>query len=146
MMKNVEIECACGCGIKLNKYDAYGRERRFISGHNRRIYQDNKQYKREWNHRNRKNRYLYKKQFISNRKLKLITMLGGCCQTCGIIASNENLAIFDFHHKKSSEKDFNLGQNTIGDKAFSVVVQEAQKCEVLCSNCHRLYHYNNGIL
>jgi hypothetical protein len=28
------IECACGCGETLSRYDEYGREREFISGHN----------------------------------------------------------------------------------------------------------------
>ena len=28
------IQCACGCGKELEKYDKYGRERKYISGHN----------------------------------------------------------------------------------------------------------------
>lgn len=31
---NPTIECACGCGKTLSKYDASGRPRRFVSGHN----------------------------------------------------------------------------------------------------------------
>ena len=31
---NPLIECACGCGTRFQKYDAYGRPRRFVSGHN----------------------------------------------------------------------------------------------------------------
>lgn len=31
---NETIECACGCGQTLLKFDADGRARRFISGHN----------------------------------------------------------------------------------------------------------------
>lgn len=31
---NEEIECACGCGSKLQKFDESNRPRRFISGHN----------------------------------------------------------------------------------------------------------------
>lgn len=26
--------CECGCGAEFNRYDAYGRSRRFIPGHN----------------------------------------------------------------------------------------------------------------
>lgn len=32
-MKSELIECACGCGVALFKYDKYGRTRRFIKGH-----------------------------------------------------------------------------------------------------------------
>lgn len=28
------IECACGCGTKIRRYDKYGRERKFVTGHN----------------------------------------------------------------------------------------------------------------
>lgn len=32
--RNLRIECACGCGRRLTKYDDWGRPRRFIAGHN----------------------------------------------------------------------------------------------------------------
>lgn len=32
-MENELIECACGCGAALFKYDKYGRVRRFMKGH-----------------------------------------------------------------------------------------------------------------
>lgn len=32
--RNELIECACGCGEQFNKFDKYGRPRKFISGHN----------------------------------------------------------------------------------------------------------------
>lgn len=31
---NPIIQCTCGCGCTLSKYDKYGRPRRFITGHN----------------------------------------------------------------------------------------------------------------
>lgn len=31
---NIEILCACGCGSAFRKYDACGRPRRFVTGHN----------------------------------------------------------------------------------------------------------------
>lgn len=35
--KDEKIECSCGCGEIINKYDKKGRERRFVSGHNTRL-------------------------------------------------------------------------------------------------------------
>lgn len=32
--RNVVIECECGCGTQLSRYDSSGRPRRFITGHN----------------------------------------------------------------------------------------------------------------
>jgi hypothetical protein len=34
---NVEIECACGCGERLLKYDGSGRLRRYLPSHNLRV-------------------------------------------------------------------------------------------------------------
>ena len=34
--ENPMIECACGCGKRLRKYDGEGRPRRYINGHNSR--------------------------------------------------------------------------------------------------------------
>ncbi len=31
---NPTVECECGCGARFAKYDAEGRPRRFVSGHN----------------------------------------------------------------------------------------------------------------
>lgn len=31
---NPEVDCACGCGERLRRYDSAGRPRRFVSGHN----------------------------------------------------------------------------------------------------------------
>ena len=33
--ENIEINCACGCGERLMKYDNAGRLRKYIAGHNR---------------------------------------------------------------------------------------------------------------
>ncbi|GAF67869.1 unnamed protein product, partial [marine sediment metagenome] len=33
-MPNMVVECGCGCGGNFLKYDKYGRERKFLSGHN----------------------------------------------------------------------------------------------------------------
>lgn len=31
---NQEVACACGCGVRFKRYDASGRQRTFVSGHN----------------------------------------------------------------------------------------------------------------
>jgi len=45
----------------------------------------------------------------------------------------------DFHHVDSKSKEFDIGK---GKRNFSVkkIENEIQKCEVLCSNCHRKLH------
>ena len=62
------VECACGCKKLIKNKDKYGRDKKFISGHNNRKYEDPTQHKREWNHRNR--RQIYLKKVLSTKKRK----------------------------------------------------------------------------
>lgn len=130
------IECACGCGAKFKAVDKEGRQRRFISGHNGKKYDDPTQYKREWNHRNREKRYEYKKAYGQKRKGKLLALLGGQCVKCGLRYDGENAPIFDFHHLR--DKEFSLGVGGMVDRSWEKILQEAEKCEVVCANCHRM--------
>lgn len=67
-------------------------------------------------------------------KLKAINLLGGKCNRCGF----DNPAALEFHHKDSSEKDFTIGN--VANKSWDSIVDEVKKCELLCSNCHRIEH------
>ena len=73
-------------------------------------------------------------------KITAINYLGGKCQRCGLVY-NRNFAIFDFHHRDGQDKDYNISgrwQATGWDEIKS----ELDKCELLCSSCHRLTHCN----
>jgi hypothetical protein len=134
------VECACGCGTKIKSKDKYGRDKRFVNGHNNRKYDDPKQYKREWNHRNRESRQLTKKKRWRHRKAVLIRMSGGKCSRCPLTYNGENGALFDFHHKDPEGKLFNLNAVTLVNRAWAKILAEHDKCELVCSNCHRLLH------
>jgi hypothetical protein len=69
-------------------------------------------------------------------KLKAIEYLGGKCVDCG--ECRPISAIYDFHHKDPTLKDFSIGKNTL---KFESITKELDKCELLCSNCHRIRHY-----
>ena len=71
-------------------------------------------------------------------KYKAIIYLGGECDHCGIEATGDNNAIFDFHHLDRDAKDFTIGNN--GTVTFSNIQKELDKCIVLCANCHRMEH------
>ena len=131
------IDCACGCGQKIKSKDRYARDKKYISGHNGRKYKDPKQFKREWNHRNRPARYTYKVTRLHKLKVELIGRLGNCCSLCGIKYDGKNAPIFDFHHL--SNKDFNVG-SALNHKSKEVIYNEVDKCQLLCSNCHRIHH------
>lgn len=44
----------------------------------------------------------------------------------------------DFHHRDMSEKEFTVSKHF--HRPISVLLAEIEKCEVICSNCHRKLH------
>lgn len=68
-------------------------------------------------------------------KQKLIDYKGGKCSRCGY--NKKVPAVYEFHHCKG-EKDF-----TISGKSWSFarLKQEADKCVLLCANCHAEVHW-----
>jgi hypothetical protein len=71
------------------------------------------------------------------RKIELIEKFGGKCSRCGY---NKNAAALHFHHKQSETKLFQLDMRVLSNKKWSSILEEAEKCELLCSNCHAEEH------
>jgi hypothetical protein len=64
-------------------------------------------------------------------KKNLVDHFGGKCIICNY---NKSLAALDFHHRDREDKKFGIGNGSI--KAYSAMVREAEKCDLLCANCH----------
>jgi len=136
------VPCQCGCGRLTKSKDRYGRNKRYINGHNNRKYDDPTQYKREWNHRNRSQRAAYRHQYVHAFKKELIVNAGGKCVICGLEFDGECTAIFDFHHKNPKLKKFNVNNSALAKYGKPTIRAESKKCELLCANCHRLIHWD----
>ncbi|MFH1209955.1 MAG: hypothetical protein V1663_04160 [archaeon] len=136
------IYCACGCGLQLKAKDKYGRDVKYINGHNNRKYEDPTEHKRAWNRRNKKQRYEYKKEYIRKRKISLIKENGGKCVHCGYKFDGNNDCCFDFHHLDPSNKLFSINQASLNRYALKNIYTEVEKCELVCALCHRLIHNN----
>jgi hypothetical protein len=133
------IECACGCGTLTKEKDRYGRPRRFVSGHNGRKYDDPKQYKREWNKRNKEYRKQVKMRRYRLLKAKVINLLGGECKICKEKYDGKNACIFEFHHRDPSLRESYIPHMLV-NVAWVKVLKELEKCDLLCSNCHNQIH------
>jgi ribosomal protein L24E len=71
------------------------------------------------------------------KKLELIELFGGKCEKCGY---DKNISAFDFHHKNPYDKSFEVKVQNIKSKTDDEILNEALKCILLCSNCHRELH------
>jgi hypothetical protein len=60
------------------------------------------------------------------------------CNKC----EENHIACLDFHHLKPSEKKFGIAKaiNQLSIEK-NEILKEIEKCIVLCSNCHKKFHY-----
>jgi hypothetical protein len=77
---------------------------------------------------------------VCNTRRKNMAILkaeaGGCCCRCGY---NKCTAALEFHHLDPSQKESKI----IGSTAsLAKQREEAAKCILLCSNCHREEHHS----
>ena len=80
---------------------------------------------------NERNKYQSFKEQLNNYKKQQR------CAKCGC----DKFYVLDFHHIDPKEKDFTIAESTRAK--FETIKTELDKCIVLCSNCHREFHYLN---
>ena len=82
------------------------------------------------------NSYLKRKRV--DRKLRLIEMRGGGCERCGY---NRCMEALEFHHSNPSDKCFGINGSTLASYKWERILEEFEKCIMLCANCHREINY-----
>lgn len=80
--------------------------------------------------------YKYVKEWRSRTVKRLKEAFGS---KCGICSYNKCLRALEFHHLDPNKKDFSIGSWRIVSK-WSRLVEEVEKCVLVCSNCHREVH------
>jgi hypothetical protein len=63
-----------------------------------------------------------------------------CCAECG----ESHPACLQFHHKDRKEKKFALGDMAGRASGLKALIEEINKCEVLCVNCHAKHHWREN--
>ena len=146
--KRIElVDCACGCGQQLNKYDGHYRTRTMINGHNNRKYKDPLEYKKAYVQRTKESRRDARTAGKKARRLRykdlLLERRGSKCVNCGVEYNGKNGPMFDLHHVNPKNKLFDVSNKAVQNHSIAEVEKEADKCVILCSNCHRLHHHTD---
>jgi hypothetical protein len=68
----------------------------------------------------------------------LVELRGGRCEDCGY---DRTVAALEFHHRDRNTKEFTLGSF---NGSWKRLLAEAEKCDLLCANCHRRRHNYHG--
>ena len=92
----------------------------------------------------RKCDFEYRRNLRLRKKKILVGNAGGKCCRCGY---NKNLKALHFHHLDPSQKKHELGMANLV-KSIDLLQKEADKCILLCANCHAEEHDsdNYGVL
>ena len=89
----------------------------------------------------RKNNTISMERGRRNRSLYIKNRTGYRCECCGEEFPEE---VLEFHHRDPETKKFGLDAKVWRRKLAYLynkdVIAEADKCVILCSNCHRLEH------
>lgn len=97
-----------------------------------------KQYDAAYYSKNKNRIYFNKRRRELGYKIELVKLLGGKCSSCGY---NRCPAALDFHHKNDKEGNITY---LISRVSKEKLLKEAQKCILLCSNCHREFHFKGA--
>ena len=77
---------------------------------------------------------------VTKRRRKVKTLLveykGGQCEKCGY---DKCIGALEFHHLDPTKKDFGISSNGNTLK-LDIMKKEADKCILVCSNCHKEIH------
>lgn len=91
-------------------------------------------------HKSRGKKFVHKEWAAQARVfIKLGAMLykGGKCEHCG--ADDLPMCCYHFHH--IGKKDFLIGRK-LYQRISKELMDELDKCILLCANCHAIQHYN----
>jgi len=70
-------------------------------------------------------------------KARLVEMKGGHCEICGY---TKNQAALCFHHIVPKIKSFPIDIRHCSNNSWDKLIEEAEKCRLLCLNCHSELH------
>ena len=79
--------------------------------------------------------YRHVKKRRSVLKEELVKYKGGKCEICGY---NKCIEALEFHHLNREEKDFTISSYL--RLGIDKLKKEADKCILVCANCHREIH------
>ena len=70
-----------------------------------------------------------------NNKVKAVDHKGGKCMRCGY---NKYIGALEFHHRDPTTKE--CAWDAMCRWTWARIVEEINKCDLLCANCHREVH------
>ncbi len=102
-------------------------------------YKEHRQdYESNWRYYNSENISNYEnKRNVNRRKWWKEFMSSQSCSKCGM----SDPRCLQWHHIDPSSKSFNIATSVYSrNKSWDIIINEINKCECLCANCHFITH------
>lgn len=97
-----------------------------------------RKYRREWFARNKE----HGREKVKERKRQLKEWLVSLKETLRCPCGQHHIATLTFHHRDPSKKDIEISRAVSNGWSKERILKEMEKCDVLCSNCHKILHWN----
>jgi len=92
---------------------------------------------------NRNQDYATQQRRARERKLELTKLKGEKCSRCGYA---KNYAALQLHHPNPREKEFQVDSRNLSNRRWEAILKEAEKCVLLCANCHAEEHHPDCVI
>ena len=93
-----------------------------------------REYHKRWYKKNKEKRYASIKKWQKEARKKIQKIKeSNPCMDCG---QKYPYYVMDYDHREGEEKEFTVAHYT--GKAWQRVLNEIAKCDLVCSNCHRI--------
>jgi len=89
------------------------------------------------------NKEAYQKRFKSRRRAKVLLVLKIKAASSCVVCGEKHPACLDFHHKPGTNKIADVSTMVREYWKDEEILAEIDKCEVICSNCHRKHHWSH---
>lgn len=93
-------------------------------------------YRKQYEKRNREKLALKAKEKTILRKKQLVDLFGSCCSIC---QNKYHQSALDFHHVIDDKTE--KGVAYFLQSSLKRAKEEADKCILICANCHRFLHF-----
>jgi hypothetical protein len=70
-------------------------------------------------------------------RAKILEVKKAGCRMC----PEKHPAALDFHHRDRKQKKFTVSSIIERRRPWNIVLEEIEKCDILCRNCHAKLHY-----
>ncbi len=100
-------------------------------------YAQTREYKKNWDREHVEDIKIRKRIRGTIIKEELIKYKGGACSICGY---NKSSVALTFHHLHNQAKEYDISVKIGNRYSLEFLKKEADKCILVCENCHREIH------